>query len=151
MRLTSFEALNAFAKQLERNVSGSGFKTKVIVLPSALSEKGVAITVAVLKTFIDGRVPASRATRTLRLRVSVCGTAESMTGLNQALCAIEALDRFFAADGLRLEDASGKGIPNSRILQAVSQEDSFFDSPGSTAVQEVQDGRIAVITIPTGE
>jgi hypothetical protein len=89
----------------------------------------------------------------LRMRVSVAGTAESMTGLQQALEAIEALDGFFTQNNLRLEvskNGTYKGVPNSRIIQAISQEDSFFDSPDSTEVQDIQDDRIVTITIPTG-
>jgi hypothetical protein len=31
--LNSFEALNAFAKQLQRHIGGEGFQTKVVVTP----------------------------------------------------------------------------------------------------------------------
>jgi hypothetical protein len=152
--LNSFEALNAFAKQLERSISGGDFHTKVVVTPSSVNERGVVIKVSLLKTFIEASPPAARSSRTLRLRVSVAGTAESMTGLKQALSAIEALDGFLLSPDLRLETTDGSGapvgIPNSRIRQAISQEDSFFDSPDSIAVQEVQDDRIIIITIPQG-
>ena len=77
-----------------------------------------------------------------------------MTGLQQAITAIEALDRYLSNWNLRLEvpDENGKikYIANSRIIQAISQEDSFIDSPDSTAVQDVQDDRIVTITIPEG-
>jgi len=150
VRLTSFEALNAFAKQLERHVSGGEFHTKVVVTPSPVNEKGVVIKVSILKTFMQTATLAARSSRTLRLRVSVAGTAESMTGLKQALAAIEAVDSYLASDCLRLERENGAGVPNSRIAQAASEEDSFIDSPDSTAVQDVQDDRIVFITIPTG-
>jgi hypothetical protein len=147
--LNSFEALCAFAKQIERHVSGEGFHTKVVVTPSSLSEKGVAIKVSLLKTFVQDRPQGIRTSRVLRVRVSVAGTAESMTGLRQALEAIEALDRYLLSPGLRLE-ADGGAVPNSRIIQEISQEDSFIDSPDSTNVQDVQDDRIVTITIPEG-
>ena len=154
MSLTSFEALNAFAKQLERNIGGSGFHTKVVVTPSTVNERGVVIKVSLLKTFIQSQPPAARSTRTLRVRVSVAGAATSMTGLRQAVEAIEALDRYLSSAGLRLEvlDKAGKirGVPNSRIIQVISQEDSFIDSPDSTAVQDIQDDRFVTITIPEG-
>jgi hypothetical protein len=51
---------------------------------------------------------------------------------------------------LRLETESGLGIPNSRIIQTISEEDSFIDGPDSIAVQDVQDDRIIIITFPTG-
>jgi hypothetical protein len=146
--LNSFEALNAFANQLERHIGGEGFHTKVVVTPSSVSEKGVVIKVSLLKTFTQATPPAAQWSRTLRVRVSVAGTAESMTGLRQALEAIEAVDSYLISPNLRLETEDGNGVPNSRITQAVSQEDSFIDSPDSTAVQDVQDDRIVTITIP---
>jgi hypothetical protein len=146
--LNSFEVLNAFANQLERHIGGEGFHTKVVVTPSSVSEKGVVIKVSLLKTFIPAVPPAAQWSRTLRVRVSVAGTAESMTGLEQALAAIEAIDGYLISPDLRLETEDGNGVPNSRITQAVSQEDSFIDSPDSTAVQDVQDDRIVTITIP---
>jgi len=149
--LNSYEALCCFANQLERNIGGEGFHTKVVVTPSSINEKGVVIKVSLLKTFIPNDVPASRASRTLRLRVSVSGAATSLTGLKQAVEAIEALDRYLLSDNLRLEASSVYSVPNSRIIQAVSQEDSFIDNPDSTAVQDVQDERIITITIPQGE
>ena len=36
-------------------------------------------------------------------------------------------------------------VPNTRILQQVSQEDSFVSSPDSTEVQDVDDNRIITI------
>jgi hypothetical protein len=150
MRLNSFEALNAFAKQLERHIGGSDFHTKVVVTPSSLNERGVVIKVSLLKTFVQAEPPAARASRTLRVRISVAGNAESMTGLKQAVEAIEAIDSYLLSDNLRLETEDGSGVPNSRIIQKISEEDSFIDSPDSIAVQDVQDDRIVIITIPTG-
>lgn len=159
MRLNSFEALNAFAAQLERHIGGEGFHTKVVVTPSPIKEKGLVIKLSLLKTFIEPRPQKINTSRTLRVRVSVAGTAESMTGLRQALEAIEAIDRYLVSPNLHLEvifkdDHSMDQvqlIPNSRIIQAISQEDSFIDSPDSTEVQDVQDDRIVIITIPEGE
>jgi hypothetical protein len=135
---------------LERNIISADFHTKVVVTPSSIDEPGVVIKVSLLKTFIDESTPASRYNRTLRVRVSVSGAATSMTGLQQALSAIEALDNYLSWSHLRLETEDGKGIPNSRIIQRLNQEDSFFDSPDSTSVQEVQDDRFVFITIPQG-
>jgi hypothetical protein len=148
--LNSFDTLNAFAKQLERHIGDEGFHTKIVVTPSSVNEKGVVIKVSLLKTFVQPVPMSARSSRTLRVRVSVAGTAESMTGLKQATEAIEALDRYLMSSDLRLETESGLGIPNSRIIQTISEEDSFIDSPDSTAVQDVQDDRIVIITIPTG-
>jgi hypothetical protein len=153
--LNSFDALNAFAKQLERNIGGEDFHTKVVVTPSSVNEKGVVIKVSLLKTFVHSVPMAARSSRTLRIRVSVAGTAESMTGLKQALAAIEDMDDFFMRENLRLELPTEEGglrfVPNSRIIQTVSEEDSFIDSPDSIAVQDVQDDRIINITIPQEE
>ena len=154
MILNSFDALNAFAAQLQRHIADDKFKTKVVITPSSVNEKGLVIKISLLKTFLQGEPKAIRASRMLRVRVSVAGAAESRTGLEQALTAIEALDRFLASDGLRLEVTDGgkiRGVPNSRIIQSITQEDSFMDSPDSTSVQDVQDDRIVTITIPTGE
>ena len=155
LKLNSFEALNAFAAQLERRVVSDKFHTKVVVTPSAVDEKGMVIKVSLLKSFIQTAPRTVHASRMLRVRVSVAGTAESMTGLEQALCAIEALDRYFVSPGLRLEAETGDGniagVPDSRIIQTISQEDSFIDDPDSTEVQDVQDDRIVTITIPEGE
>ena len=154
MTLNSFEALNAFASQLQRNITDDKFNTKVVVTPSSIKEKGLVIKVSLIKTFLQGEPKAIRASRMLRVRVSVAGTAESMTGLEQALAAIEALDSYLASYGLRLEVTNGKGkirgVPYSRIIQSISQEDSFMDNPDSTSVQDVQDDRFVTITIPTG-
>jgi hypothetical protein len=150
VRLNSFDALNAFAKQLERHIGGEGFHTKIVVTPSSVNEKGVVIKVSLQKTFVQSEPPAARASRTLRVRISVVGTAESMTGLKQATEAIEAVDDYLMSNNLRLESEDGSGISNSRIIQTVSQEDSFVDNPDSITVQDVQDDRIVIITIPTG-
>lgn len=156
--MQSFDAAVMVADQIARNVVGKRFKTKVVVTPSSVSEGGVIIKVSVLKSVLDTRTSATAKTRTLRLRVSVCGRAESHAGLAQALGCIEALDRYFnSPEGKRLERSRKEGkelvfepVPNTRILQQVSAEDSFIDSPDSTAVQDVQDDRILVVTIPDG-
>jgi hypothetical protein len=149
--LNSFEALNAFAAQLERHIVSDTFHTKVVVTPSPVDEQGMVIKVSLLKSFIQTVPRMIHASRMLRVRVSVAGTAESMTGLAQALDAVEALDRYFVSPDLRLETETGAGVPGSRIIQAISQEDSFIDNPDSTEVQDIEDDRIVTITIPEGE
>jgi hypothetical protein len=151
--LNSFDTLRAFAGQLERHIVSEQFHTKVVITPTAVDEKGMVIKVSLLKSYIQTVPRMIHASRMLRVRVSVAGTAESLTGLEQALEAIEALDRFLVSENLRLEvEEAGEifYVPNSRILQDISQEDSFFDSPDSTEVQEIQDDRIITITIPEG-
>ena len=154
MRLNSYDAFKAFAKQIERNVSSSSFKTKVVITPSSVDEQGVVIKVSLLKTFVQQQPPSARSSRTLRVRVTVSGSAISLTGFKQAVEAVEALDEFFLRDCLRLEavDNEGvvRGVPNSRIVQFVTEEDSFIESPDKTTVQDVQDDRIILITIPRG-
>ena len=124
-----------------------------MVTPSPVRDRGVVIKVSLLKTYVQNQPPAARAVRTLRARVTVAGTAESMTGLKQALEAIEAIDSYLMSPNLRLETEGGERVPNSRIVQQISEEDSFIDAPDSTSVQDVQDDRIVIITIPnqTGE
>jgi hypothetical protein len=153
--LNSFEALRAFAAQLERHIVSEKFHTKVVITPSPVNEAGMVVKASLLKSCIQTVPRMIHASRILRVRVSVAGSAESMTGLEQALDAIEALDRYLVSPDLRLEvEKEGgeiAGVPNSRIVQAISQEDSFFDSPDSTEVQEIQDDRIITITIPERE
>ena len=151
LKLSSFEALRAFAAQLERHVVSDRFHTKVVVTPSSVDEKGMVIKVSLLKSFIQTVPRMIHASRMLRVRVSVAGTAESLTGLEQALDAIEALDRYLVSENLRLERETGEGVPNSRSVQTLSQEDSFIDDPDSTEVQDVEDNRIITITIPEGD
>lgn len=153
-----FDAVIMVADQILRNVgNGKRFKTKVVVTPSSVSESGVIIKVSVLKSALDTRTSSTAKTRTVRVRVSVCGRVESHTGLAQALECIERLDRYFnSPEGKRLEKSRKDGknlvfepVPNTRIVQTVSLEDSFIDSPDSTQVQDVQDDRILTITIPS--
>ena len=160
--MTSFDAMQLFADQLKRNViNGKKYKTKVVVTPSSVSEKGVILKVSLLKTVPDKTYHAKTKQRTVRLRVQVAGRAESQTGLQQAVELIENLDKYLMSENLRLEEnntvESSNGmqsfakIPNTRITQTLSPEDSFIDSPDSTAVQDVEDNRIIDITIPMEE
>ena len=67
---------------------------------------------------------------------------------------IEKLDDFFEQDSLRLEEiVEGENsmqiirkIPNTRISQRISEEDSFLYNPDSTSVQDIQDDRMVTIT-----
>lgn len=158
--MESFDAVVMVADQILRHVAnGKKYKTKVVVTPSAVSEGGVIVKVSALSSTLDTRSQASSKTRTVRVRVSVCGRVESHTGLAQAMELIEKLDRYFnSPEGKRLERSKKDGknlvfepVPNTRIIQSLSAEDSFIDSPDSTAVQDIQDDRILTITIPDGE
>ena len=150
--MDSFTAFRLFSQQLQRRIASDRFATKVVMLPSSVNEKGVRIQVAVLKTFRVSAGKIKRPQKVVRLRVSVAGSAESMTGLEQAVSAVEALDTYFMdCSRLRLEDADGNAIPDTRMMQKISEEDSFLDSPDSTSVQDVQDDRIITIYIPQEE
>ena len=158
--MTSFKAMQLFADQLKRNViNGKKYKTKVVVTPSSVSEKGVILKVSLLKTVPDKTYQAKTKQRTVRLRVQVSGRVESQTGLQQAVELIENLDNYLVSENLRLEEpieaANGMQsfakIPNTRITQTLSLEDSFIDSPDSTSVQDVEDNRTIEITIPMEE
>lgn len=155
--MKSYDVMTLFAQQLERSIASSEeCKTKVVITPSSVNEKGVVIKVSLLKTFPDKEYQAKSKARSVRLRVSVCGTVESQTGLKMATGLIEKLDDFFEQDSLRLEEIvegenslqSVRKIPNTRITQQISKEDSFFSNPDSTDVQDVQDDRTVIITVP---
>ena len=155
--MKSYDVMTLFAQQLERSIASSDeCKTKVVITPSSVNEKGVVIKVSLLKTYPDKEYQAKSKARSVRLRVSVCGTVESQTGLKMATGLIEKLDDFFEQDSLRLEKiVEGENsmqiirkIPNTRISQRISEEDSFFSNPDSTDVQDVQDDRTVIITVP---
>lgn len=153
--MKSYDVMTLFAQQLERSIASSDeCKTKVVITPSSVNEKGVVIKVSLLKTFRDKEYQAKSKARSVRLRVSVCGTVESQTGLKMATVLIEKLDDFFEQDSLRLEEiVEGENsmqiirkIPNTRIAQRISEEDSFLYNPDSTSVQDIQDDRMVKIT-----
>lgn len=153
--MKSYDVMTLFAQQLERSIASSDeCKTKVVITPSSVNEKGVVIKVSLLKTFRDKVYQAKSKARSVRLRVSVCGTVESQTGLKMATVLIEKLDDFFEQDSLRLEEiVEGENsmqiirkIPNTRIAQRISEEDSFLYNPDSTSVQDIQDDRMVTIT-----
>ena len=155
--MTSFNVMNLFVSQLERNIASSErCKTKIIITPSSVNEKGIVIKVSLLKTAPEQVYQAKRNARSVRLRVSVSGTVESLTGLEQAVELIQKLDSYLSTENLRLEETvEGENsmqtvskIPNTRIQQIISNEDSFFSNPDSTDVQDVQDDRIVIITVP---
>ena len=155
--MKSYDVMTLFAQQLERSIASSDeCKTKVVITPSSVNEKGVVIKVSLLKTFPDKEFQAKSKARSVRLRVSVCGTVESQTGLKMATGLIEKLDDFFEQENLRLEEIvegansmqAVRKIPNTRITHQISKEDSFFSNPDSTDVQDVQDDRTVIITVP---
>jgi hypothetical protein len=152
--MKSFDVFNKFTAQLERRIQSTDkFQTKVVQTPSSVDEKGVVIKVTLLKTTL-AQSPGAE-TRLVRCRVQVSGTAESMTGLEQACSAIESLDAYLCGKNakaeLRLENADGSRIANTRILTTVTADDSFIDSPDSTAVQDVGDDRTVTIYVPAEE
>ena len=155
--MTSYDVMQLFAEQLERNVqSTQDCKVKVVITPSSIREKGVVIKVSLLKTTPDKVYQAKTESRSVRLRVSVQGTIESQEGLRQAVEMVEALDRYLQDEKLRLEKIiegensmqAVRKIPNTRITCKLSEEDSFIDNPDSTDVQDIQDDRTVTITIP---
>ena len=157
--MTSYKAMESFIAQLRRLSDGTTFKTKVVLTPSSIKESGLVYKVSLLKTWLDESTPAGKKTRYVKLRLAVCGTIESSTGLQQATEAIEKLDDYFTSQNLRLEETvesensmtAIRKIPNTRLLQALSKEDSFVDVPDSTEVQDVEDVRTVTITVPAGD
>lgn len=157
--MTSYKAMELFAAQLRRLSDGTTFKTKVVLTPSSIKESGVIYKISLVKTWLDGSAPAAKNIRHVKLRLAVCGTIESMTGLEQATEAIEKLDDYFIISNQRLEEiVTGENsmeavrrIPNTRFSQTISQEDSFVDVPDSTEVQDVEDVRYITLTVPAGD
>ncbi len=145
--MNTWEAINLFCEQLKRNITLDQSKTKIVLAPASINEKGLIIKISPRKTSLQTRTQGVRTSRIISLRLTVEGTAESQTGLKQALSAIEALDAYLAFP-IHLEADNGKYLAGSRILSAVNPEDSFLDSPDSTNVQDVQDERTITITIP---
>ena len=154
--MTSFNALRLFKEQLSRIADGGTFRTKVVLTPSSVKEAGLTIRLAILKSTKDTSTKAAKSTRTLKIRLNVSGQLESLTGLEQALEAIEKLDAYFATEDLRLEETvegensmqAIRKVANTRIRQVTSPDDSFIDSPDSVAVQDIEDVRYIYLTIP---
>lgn len=148
--MNSYEVMNLFAAQIKRHLPAET-KAKIIITPSSVKEKGVTVRISLLKTSLGMQPPAARNIRTARLRLQVSGTAESATGLKQAVEMIEAVDRYLKEPrNLEREEKTEEGVkiipvPNTRILQQVSLEDSFVSSPDSIEVQDVDDNRIITI------
>ena len=143
--MKTYEVLNLFAEQLEKAIN-----EKIVITPSSINERGVVVKLSLLKTWLLTQPKGNYASRSVKIRVSVCGTAESHTGLFLAVNAIEKLDTylFTLPQGKRLVSKEGTIIPNTRIATVISEEDSLIDSPDSIAVQDVQDDRICIITFP---
>lgn len=115
--LTSYDVFELFSSQLE-NATGE----KVVLTPSSINEKGIVLKTSLLKTFQPALPRGTLATRTARIRVSVCGRAESLTGLRLAAETIEKLDRYLNSErGKRLEDRDGVPVPNSRITTLIQE------------------------------
>lgn len=111
--MTSYSALRLFQAQLSRLTGRSRFKMKVVLTPSSVNEAGAVVKVSLLKSVKDTRTKAAKGTRTLKIRLAVSGRIESLTGLEQALEAIERLDTYFESEDLRLEETVEGGIPCS--------------------------------------
>lgn len=154
--MTSYSALRLFKEQLSRIADGGTFKTKVVLTPSSVKEAGLTIRLAILKSAKDTSTKAAKSTRTLKIRLAVSGQLESLTGLEQALEAIEKLDAYFAGEDLRLEETvegensmqAVRKVANTRIRQVTSPDDSFIDNPDSVSVQDIEDVRYIYLTIP---
>lgn len=145
--MRTMEALTLFIAQLERDLSFGDDKTKVVLTPASIDEKGLVIKVGLKKTYLSAQTQGVRSTRILKIRLAISGSIESLTGLSQAINAIEAIDTYLEKPR-NLENESGDQIADTRIIQTVSQEDSFIDSPDSTERQDALDERLITITIP---
>ena len=156
--MKSFDVLNLFVKQIERNIVSTDFRTKVVLTPTSLKEAGLIIKVSLLKCYSQTVPKGIKAQRMVRIRLQVAGRIESQKGLEQACAAIEALDNYFGCKTesnettvVLLEDHDGNSIPNTRIRVSINQEDSFIDTPDSIEVQDLEDDRIIIISFPWEE
>lgn len=131
--MTAYEAMTLFAEQLKRNTT-----LKVVLAPASLKEKGVHVSVAMRKTHDVSRRPNTR--QVVKLRLAVDGTAESQKGLELVMAGIEEINEYLKRSR-NLEDATGLPIPNTRIMQRLSEDDSVLDNPDGTAVQDILDER----------
>ncbi len=137
MQAEAYKKLHLLKRQLQRILPG-----KVVIAPTSIKERGVIIKLSMTKTHLHSRIPQSR--QTIIFRLAVEGTVESQTGLEQALRLIEKINTYFAAP-CRLQDETGSPIPNTRITQELSPDDSFIDNPDGTTVQDVLDERLLIL------
>lgn len=133
----SMKVLYLFKAQLERAIN-----TKVVIAPTPIEEKGLIIKLSLFKAVKSSNLKNSG--DVIKLRLAVEGFAESHTGLDQALSVIEKIEHIFKTP-IHLELKKDELIPNTRITQIRSEDDSLLDNPDSTAVQEVLDERIILI------
>jgi hypothetical protein len=141
-----YEALTAYREQLKRHTG-----LKVVLAPSVLKESDVTVKIAVRRPLIKNnsmaRGPAATLEKTLKLFVTLEGVIESEVGLKYALAASESLQEYFAVQR-NLEDATGKGIPNSRITISADESDSILEDPESGAKAWTNEAYSVEITIP---
>lgn len=137
----AFDAMNLFAAQLERHIT-----EKVVLLPTALDEAGVTVRVSMRKTYLSNERNAPRKTRVVKMRLAVEGSVEAQEGLKLALNAMEEIDAYLDnIQSIRLEDAEGIPIPDTRFTETISEDDSFLPSPDSTNVQDALDERLITL------
>jgi hypothetical protein len=133
----ALNAMTLFVAQLARHTA-----IKIVVAPTSIDERGVVAKVSMRKEHEQSRRPTSKPI--IRLRLAIEGTAESQTGLDLALVAIEEINAYLKRPR-NLEDASGVPIPNTRITQSIAEDDSMLDSPDGTKVQDVLDERTVTL------
>ncbi len=137
MQSLSMQILSLFKGQLERSIGA-----KVVVAPSPIHERGVVVKLSLFKTYKNSNLRSFG--NMVKLRLAVEGAAETHVGLDQALAIIENIDQYLSKP-INLESSDAKILPNTRITQRPSEEDSLLDNPDSTAVQDILDERLIMI------
>ncbi len=144
--MTPYEALELFRAQVERR---TGLKS--LLLPCAVKEAGLVVTIAVRKTPVNADTQRTRAVASccdLRLVVAAEGKVESLTGLKMAVDGCWALAKYFSKPGLHLEDEEGYAVPGTRVMETINPEDGILEDPESGKISWVRDEHFITITLP---
>lgn len=129
----SLEAMMLFKAQLQRHTA-----IKIIIAPTSVDEKGVVAKLSLVKNYDQSKRQGTQSI--VKLRLAIEGTAESMKGMDLAMAAIEEINTYLKKPR-NLEKEDGICIPNTRITQSLSEDDSVMDNPDGTSVQDVMDER----------
>lgn len=137
--MNAFEALLCFKAQVKHH---TGLKT--VLVPTPIQEAAPVVRIAVRKIVLDKTTKV--VDKTLRLTVALEASAESDTGLRQAIEAIEALNEY-ATTANRLENEFQNAIPNTRITWKSNLDDGLLEDPDSGKIVWVRDEHFVEITL----
>lgn len=139
------EVLELFRKQIERH---TGLKT--VLVPSPIKEPGLVGKIALRKLLLATSTFRDRTEDggiTLRISVSVESRIESQTAFRKAVDSLEALVRY-ARGASRLEDESGKPIPNATLRSSLGDDDGILEDPDNERVAWLREEVLFEVTIP---